>query len=557
MYKIIFVTGGVVSSLGKGIVSASLGTLLQANGFKVKIKKLDPYLNVDPGTINPIQHGEVFITNDGGETDLDLGYYERFTGAESSKYDNITSGKIYQNLIQKERRGDYMGQTVQVVPHVTNLIKEFIQQDAEKYDFTICEVGGTIGDIEGQPFLESIRQVRYELGKDRTMSIHVTLLPYISASEEVKTKPTYHSVQELMSYGIVADLVVCRTSMPIGAADRKKLSAFCSIDPKNVIEAPDVDNIYKVPLIYRDNGLVDGVLNHFKIEKNRELFEINLQDWTEFVNKMNTATKVINVYLIGKYTESRDAYKSLLESIFHAATHLNLKANIKLVNSKLITNQDQAKSAINGADVVIIPGGFGSDGVVGIIESIRYCRENNLPMLGICYGMQLSVIEFARNVAGIENATSGEFCEILEGYTNGVNIVDIMQKWQKGNDLVTRDKNSDLGGTMRLGKYTACILKDSLAYEVYQNDTIQERHRHRYEVDINYADALGKFGGVFSGTSPDKKLPEIFEIRKFKKPDGSWQECKFFITVQFHPEFNSNPLRPNPLFISLLRAGNV
>lgn len=557
MHKIIFVTGGVVSSLGKGIVSATLGNLLQANEFSVKIKKLDPYLNVDPGTINPVQHGEVYVTSDGAETDLDLGHYERFTGLECTKFDNITSGKIYQTLIQKERRGDYIGQTVQVVPHVTDLIKEFILRDVEKYDFTICEIGGTTGDIEGQPFLESIRQIRYELGIEQTMSVHVTLLPYISASQEVKTKPTCHSVQKLMSYGIVADILVCRTAMAITDGDRKKLSSFCSVKWKNVIEAPDVKNIYEIPLIYNKNGLVSAILEHFNIQTTQALFERGLQDWERFVNKMNNATKTINIALVGKYTQSRDAYKSVIESLVHAATSVDLHANIELIDSKLIENREQIK-CLEKFNCVVITGGFGSDGVIGMIEAIRFCREQNIPMLGICYGMQLSVIEFARNVAGIKDATSGEFSDSLSGFSNGTKIIDIMQQWKTDdNCIVNRDKNSDIGGTMRLGKYITHIQQNTLAYDIYQNDQISERHRHRYEVDVQCAEKLAEFGGNFSGFSPDGKLPEIFEIKQFKNTDGLWQKCDFFVTVQFHPEFNSNPLKPNPLFVALLKAGNV
>jgi len=554
MSKFIFITGGVVSSLGKGIVAASLGNILQNEGFSVKIKKLDPYLNIDPGTMNPIQHGEVFVTNDGGETDLDLGHYERFTGCFSSKKDNITSGRIYQNLLIKERRGDYIGKTVQVVPHVTNLVKEFIIQDVEKYDFVICEIGGTVGDIEGQAFLESIRQIRNELSRTKTMSIHVTLLPYIAASSEIKTKPTQNSIKELMSYGIMADVIVCRTSMPINENDKMKISAFCNVDVKNVIEAPDVKNIYEIPIIYAKNGLGKSVLNHFNLYQNKNLFEKNLIPWQDFLNKTYNTTKMVKIAIVGKYTASKDAYKSLIEAIYHASISMGVKPEIYFIDSRNITNQADAKSNLQNYKCVVIPGGFGADGVIGKIECIKYCRENNLPMLGICLGMQLSVIEFARNVAKL-NVTSAEFDNLFDNFTGAKNIVDIMKYWKKDDGgFEARDEVSTIGGTMRLGSYIANIKPNTLAHKIYQQDEIKERHRHRYEVDIKYKDELEKFGGIFSGISPDGNLPEIFEIQSFENENGDITKLDFCISVQFHPEFNSNPLKPNILFINLLKS---
>ncbi|QED23871.1 CTP synthase [Candidatus Deianiraea vastatrix] len=554
MAKIIFVTGGVVSSLGKGIVAASLGNILQNEGFSVKIKKLDPYLNIDPGTMNPTQHGEVFVTNDGGETDLDLGHYERFTGKCSSRHDNVTSGRIYQRLLEKERRGEYLGKTVQVVPHVTDLIKEFIMQDVEKYDFTICEIGGTVGDIEQQAFLEAIRQTRYDFGRQNTMSLHVTLLPYINASDEIKTKPTQNSVKDLMSYGIAADVLVCRTSRPLEEGDKKKLSAFCNVDLKNVIEAPDVKNIYEIPIIYAQNGLGRCVLQYFNLQQNKELFEKNLTPWANFVKSANEAKEVRKIAIVGKYISSKDSYKSLIESIYHACIHQNIKPEIHLVDAKDIMSIKEAENKLAGFHCAVIAGGFGTDGILGKIHCITYLRENNIPMLGICLGMQLSVIEFARNVAGL-NVTSSEFNDLFSNFNDAKYIVDIMQNWKTdtGDDIV-RTKDADLGGTMRLGSYISHILPNTLAHQVYQKDEIRERHRHRYEVDIKYREKLAEFGGVFSSLSPDGKLPEIFEIHKFRDKNGKENELKFFITVQFHPEFNSNPLSPNPIFVSLIKA---
>lgn len=552
MAKLIFVTGGVVSSLGKGIVAASLGNILQSEGFSINIKKLDPYLNIDPGTMNPIQHGEVFVTNDGGETDLDLGHYERFTGKPSSKHNNITSGKIYQKLLEKERNGDYLGKTVQVVPHVTDLVKDFIIRDIEKYDFTICEIGGTVGDIEGQAFLESIRQIKFELGREKTLSVHVTLLPYIAASNELKTKPTQNSVKDLMSYGITAEILVCRTSIPISQDDRKKIAAFCNLDVKNVIEAPDVSNIYEIPLIYERNGLGKSVLNHFNMKTNQDIFNENSQNWSSFIDKMNFLTKTTNVAIVGKYTGSKDAYKSLIEAITHAGVEIGQKINIKMIDSREIKNQEDATKILENQKAIIIAGGFGADGIFGKLEAIKYCRQNNKPMLGICLGMQLSVIEFARNVARL-NVTSSEFNDITESFFDAKYIVDTMQNW-KTDDGKLVQKQEQIGGSMRLGSYTSVIEKNTLAYKIYQKTEINERHRHRFEVDIKYKNDLEKFGAKFSSLSPDGKLPEIFEIQEYTNENGQKKQLKFFIACQYHPEFNSSPLYPNPIFVSLLKS---
>ncbi len=552
MAKIIFVTGGVVSSLGKGIVAASLGNILQSEGFTVNIKKLDPYLNIDPGTMNPNQHGEVFVTHDGGETDLDLGHYERFTGRFSSKFNNITSGKIYQKLLEKERNGEYLGKTVQVVPHVTDLIKEFILRDTEKYDFTICEIGGTVGDIEGQAFLESIRQVRFELGKAKTLSIHVTLLPYIAASSELKTKPTQNSVKELMSYGIIADILVCRTQISLDENDRKKIASFCNLDAKNVIEAPDVSNIYEIPIIYAKNGLGKCVLEYFGMSSNYDLFAKNAEKWKEFVLKMNSLKSEVKVGIVGKYTGSKDAYKSLIEAITHAGVAIDKKAKIELIDARHISSQNDARQALEKFDAIIVAGGFGIDGILGKIECITYCRQNNLPMLGICLGMQLSVIEFARNVAKL-NVTSAEFNDITTAFSGSEYIVNTMENWKTDDGKIVK-KQEQIGGSMRLGSYISIIEKNTLAHKIYQTEEISERHRHRFEVDIKYKDIIESFGGKFSSLSPDKKLPEIFEITKYKDEFGKEQNLKFFISCQYHPEFNSSPLKPNDIFINLLKA---
>jgi CTP synthase len=550
MTKIIFITGGVVSSLGKGIIAASLGANLTANGYSVKIKKLDPYLNIDPGTMSPVQHGEVFVTDDGGETDLDLGHYERFINNYSSKYDNITSGKIYQKLLDKERKGDYMGKTVQVIPHVTDLIKEFILDGLESVDILICEIGGTVGDIEGQPFLEAIRQLRYQLGTKATLSIHATLLPYLGSSQELKTKPTQHSVRDLMSYGLMPDIIICRTSIPIGDDDRKKLSLLCNVKIENVIEAPDVDFIYDTIIKYHENGLTKQVMEHFHIHSQENLFINNISKWSEFISNVKDAKKSITIAIIGKYTTSRDSYKSIIESITHSSAKMKIKADVKIIDAK----DDIDMNFINSVDGIIIAGGFGIGGVENKISYIRYARENNIPLLGICLGMQLSVIEFARNILDIKNATSSEFITDLEN-ENAFPIVDLMENWQLKSGEIKNADAANIGGTMRLGSYDA-VINDvkSLAFEVYKSHHIQERHRHRYEISLELESKMAEHGGIFSAKSPDGKLPEIFEIRKFKDKSGKWHDHKFFITCQFHPEFKSTPFNPSPLFDAFIKS---
>lgn len=554
MSRLIFITGGVVSSLGKGIVASSIANILQNYGFNVNIKKLDPYLNIDPGTMNPIQHGEVFVTNDGGETDLDLGHYERFTGKRMSKNNSITAGRIYEKLLQKERNGDYLGKTVQVVPHVTDLIKEFILKDFEGYDFTICEIGGTVGDIEGQAFLESIRQVQFELTKVKSMHIHVTLLPYIAASQELKTKPTQNSVKDLMSFGILADALVCRTSIPLEQSDRKKIASFCNVKFENVIEAPDVDNIYKAPIVYKENGIGGAVLSHFDMFANGELFKSNESKWLDFIKKSDSVKDDLKIGIVGKYTASSDAYKSLIEAIKHAAIFLNKKASIIFIDSiSMLENQAKANEVLHELDAVIVAGGFGTEGMLGKLEAIKYCRQNNKRMLGICLGMQLSVIEFARNVCGL-NVTSAEFGTLANDFQNAEFIVNTMQKWELDSGEIVY-KQDQLGGSMRLGSQVSMVKDKTLARKIYNVDKISERHRHRYEVDVAYADKLAKFGGIFSGLSPDGGLPEIFEISSYI--DAQTKEkinLDFFVSCQYHPEFNSDPLNPNKIFIALLQG---
>jgi len=530
MAKFIFVTGGVVSSLGKGIAAAGLGAILGSMNYRVKIRKLDPYLNVDPGTMNPLQHGEVFVTKDGGETDLDLGHYERFTEVFASKNDNITSGKIYKQVIEKERRGDYLGETCTIIPHVTDVIKNFISQNETEFDFIISEVGGTVGDIEGQPFLEAIRQLAREKGRQNCVFLHVTLLPYIAAANEVKTKPTQHSVKELMSYGIEPDIILCRSDGEIPETERVKISLFCNVDKECVIFAPSVKSIYQIPVMYAKNGLGAQVLRKLGMIGTEKL-----QKWQDFTDKIANLKNEKTICIVGKYIKSQDAYKSLVEALQHAAIKLNTKLNIKWVDAKLL--DDEAFELPENAGGILVPGGFGNDGIEGKIKAIKFARENNIPFLGICLGMQLAVIEFARNVCGISNATSSEFNQ------NGENIVLQMEKWIDQNTAEeTRAKMHELGGTMRLGSYDCDILPNTTAYKIYEDTKISERHRHRYEVSSKYIEILETKGAKFSGFSTAMKLPEIFEIQKHK----------FFIAGQFHPEFNSNPFEPNKIFIKFI-----
>lgn len=529
--KFIFITGGVVSSLGKGLASASLAALLQARGYKVKLRKLDPYLNIDPGTMSPTQHGEVFVTEDGAETDLDLGHYERFTGVDTKKTDNVTAGKIYSNLLSKERKGDYLGGTVQVIPHVTDLIKEFILNDIDDVDFALCEIGGTVGDIEALPFFEAIRQVGYEYGPKRCAFLHLTLLPYIESADELKTKPTQHSVKELRSIGIQPSILLCRAERPVSRSHLDKIAKMCSVEKGNVIAAPNAGSIYEVPLVYHKNKLDNQLLKFFDLEYKEEP---DLTKWLDIKDAIQNPEKEVNIAIVGKYTDYRDSYKSLLEAIDHAAFSLKTTANITWVNARDEEDCKKQKSSLKKIDAMIVPGAFGEDGSEGKIAMIEYARENKIPYLGICYGMQMAVIEYARNVLGIKKATSSELSN------KGEFIVGLMSQWADGKK--TKKAGTDLGGTMRLGAYPCKLSKNSLAKKVYNSTSISERHRHRFEVNINYKDQLEKAGLKFSGISPDGKLPEIVEI-----PDHP-----FFIAVQFHPELKSKPFAAHPLFVSLI-----
>jgi CTP synthase len=537
--KFIFITGGVVSSLGKGLASASLGALLQARGYKVKLRKLDPYLNIDPGTMSPIQHGEVFVTEDGAETDLDLGHYERFTGVDAKRSDNITAGQIYSNLLSKERKGDYLGGTVQVIPHVTDLIKEFILNDIDDVDFALCEIGGTVGDIEALPFFEAIRQLGYEYGKERCAFLHLTLLPYIESASELKTKPTQHSVKELRSIGIQPSILLCRAERPISKSHLEKIAKMCSVEQGNVIAAPNAGSIYEVPLVYHKNGLDTQLLKFFGLEHKKAP---NLSKWTKIQDAIRNPEKQVNIAIVGKYTEYRDSYKSLIEAIDHAAFSLKAKANITWINARNIAEcskgRTDSKIKHYDFDAIIVPGAFGEDGSEGKIAMIEYARKNKVPYLGICFGMQMAVVEYARNVLGIKDATSTELSK------KGQFLVGMMNEWTDESGKKVKKTSKNLGGTMRLGAYPCKISKDSLAQRVYNTDTISERHRHRYEVNINYKAKLEKAGLRFSGLSPDKKLTEIVEI----------EDHPFFIGVQFHPELKSKPFAAHPLFVSFVKS---
>ncbi len=533
MTRFIFITGGVVSSLGKGLAAASLGALLQARGFKIRLRKLDPYLNVDPGTMSPTQHGEVFVTEDGAETDLDLGHYERFTGVDARRGDNVTTGQIYSQLIVKERRGDYLGGTVQVIPHVTDLIKEFILKDTAGADFVICEIGGTVGDIEGLPFFEAIRQLGFELGPKKAIFIHLTLVPYIAAAKELKTKPTQHSVKELRTIGIQPNILLCRSEHEIPEADRKKIALFCNVAENAVIPALDTDNIYKVPLDYHAAGLDSEVLKCFEIDSKERL---DLQRWKNIIKNIRETKDEITIAVVGKYTGLKDSYKSLNEALAHAGIANNVTVNLKWINAR---NADSGlEKKLLEAHGILVPGGFGQDGAEGKIAAVKIARENKIPYFGICFGMQMAVIECARNVAKIKDAGSSEFGEC------GDPVVGLMTEWLRGNALEKRGKKADLGGTMRLGAYPCLLEKASLAGKIYGMAKIYERHRHRYEVNINYKEKLEKAGMKFSGLSPDGNLPEIIEL-----PGHPW-----FIGVQFHPEFKSRPFAPHPLFASFIKA---
>lgn len=542
MARHIFVTGGVLSSLGKGLASAALGALLKARGFKVRIRKFEPYLNVDPGTMSPSQHGEVYVTDDGAETDLDLGHYERYTGVPTRASDATTTGQIYQKVISKERKGDYLGATVQVVPHITNMIQEHITYDIEDdIDFVICEVGGTIGDIEGLPFVEAIRQFIHKVGHEKSMFIHLTLIPYVPSADELKTKPTQHSVKQLQQLGIQPDMLLCRCDRHIPEDSRKKLSLFCNIQPERVIEAIDVDTIYKVPISYHMCNMDVEVLKYFGLDHSKEP---DLSLWEDIVDRTINYDKEVNIAVVAKYLSLRDSYKSLTEALSHAGIHHRAKVNITWINSEDLEINGKSKSIedvkkqLNGFDGILIPGGYGKRGVEGKISAIRYARENKIPFMGICLGMQLAVIETARNLASLENAGSTEF-----GATTDP-IVGLMTEWYKDGEIQLRDAESNIGGTMRLGSYDCHLTEDSLAHNVYKNKIIKERHRHRYEVNIKYKDTLKKAGMEITGVSKSGILPTMVE-----RPDHPW-----FLAMQFHPEFKSYPFKPSLVFVEFIGA---
>ena len=534
MTRFIFITGGVVSSLGKGLASAALASLLQTRGFKVRLRKLDPYLNVDPGTMSPYQHGEVYVTDDGAETDLDLGHYERFTGVVSRRSDNITTGRIYSNVIARERKGDYLGATVQVIPHVTDAIKEFILSDVTDEDFVLCEIGGTVGDIESLPFLEAIRQLGNELGRERSMFVHLTLLPYIPSAGELKTKPTQHSVKELLSVGIQPDMLLCRSDREIPVGERRKIALFCNVREEAVIPALDVDSIYQVPISYHEEGLDEQVCKHFGLT---DAPPTDLTRWQRIVERIRYPEGEVTIAVVGKYTSLLDSYKSLGEALQHGGIANKVKVHLNWIDSQIFEN-DAAIHALDGCHGILVPGGFGERGVTGKIAAVKFARERKVPYFGICFGMQMAVIEAARHLAGIGNASSSEFGACDEP------VVGLMTEWLHGNKLVQRQANDDMGGTMRLGAYPCQLVEGTKVASIYGSRTISERHRHRYEVNIDYRERLEAVGMVFSGMSPDGVLPEIVE-----RPDHPW-----FIGVQFHPELKSKPFDPHPLFTSFIEA---
>jgi CTP synthase len=534
MARYIFITGGVVSSLGKGLASAALGALLQARGFSVRLRKLDPYLNVDPGTMSPYQHGEVYVTDDGAETDLDLGHYERFTGRPATRQDNITTGRIYQEILQKERRGDYLGATIQVIPHVTNAIKDFILEGNEGFDFVLCEIGGTVGDIESLPFLEAIRQIKNELPRNHAAYVHVTLLPFIPSAGELKTKPTQHSVSELRSIGIQPDILLCRTDREIPREERKKLSLFCNVRESAVVEARDVDNIYAVPAAYNAAGFDREILATFGIERAKAP---DLGRWQRIEERMHNPEGDVTIAIVGKYTGLKDAYKSLIEALTHGGIANKVKVNLDWIESEIFENEDPAPF-LEHVHGILVPGGFGQRGAEGKIRAARFARERNVPYFGICFGMQMAVIEAARNLAGVPGANSTEFGPTSEP------VVGLLTEWMKGNDRERRQLGGNLGGTMRLGAYPAHLAEGSRVAAIYEARDIYERHRHRYEVNTGYKARLEDEGMRFSGMSPDGLLPEIIEY-----PEHPW-----FVGVQFHPELKSRPFEPHPLFASFVGA---
>ena len=533
MTRFIFITGGVVSSLGKGLSSAALGALLQARGFKVRLRKLDPYINVDPGTMSPYQHGEVFVTDDGAETDLDLGHYERYTGVSARRSDSVTTGRVYSTVIGRERRGEYLGATVQVIPHITDSIKEFIQADITDEDFVLCEIGGTVGDIESLPFLEAIRQLANDLGKEHTMFVHLTLVPYIPAAGELKTKPTQHSVKELLGLGIQPDVLLCRCDREIPIGQRKKIALFCNIREERVIQALDVDTIYQVPIAYHEEGFDAAVCKYFGIEAP----PLDLERWQSIVSIVRKPEGDITIAVVGKYINLLDAYKSLAEALTHGGIANRVQVKLRWIDSEIFESED-AVHHLTGVNGILVPGGFGERGTEGKVQAVRFARERNVPFFGICFGMQMAVIEAARNLAGLPKASSTEFGPSDEP------VVGLMTEWTRGNELEQRAADGDLGGTMRLGAYAATLAEGSRVAEAYGTTDISERHRHRYEVNIRYKERLEAAGLKFSGMSPDGVLPEIVEF-----PNHPW-----FIGVQFHPELKSKPFEPHPLFTAFIRA---
>jgi CTP synthase len=534
MTRFIFITGGVVSSLGKGLSAAALGALLQARGFKVRLRKLDPYLNVDPGTMSPYQHGEVYVTDDGAETDLDLGHYERYTGVPARKSDSVTTGRIYQTVITRERRGEYLGATVQVIPHVTDAIKEFIVAGLDgDEDFVLCEIGGTVGDIESLPFLEAIRQMGNELGRERTLYDHQTLVPYIASAGELKTKPTQHSVKELLGLGIQPDILLCRMDRALDAGQRKKIALFCNVRESRVIPALDVDTIYQVPVSYHLEGFDRAVCDHFGLTRP----EPNLEGWDRIVSRIRKPEGDVRIAVVGKYTHLPDSYKSLAEALTHGGIANNVHVDLDWIDSEIFERED-AVQHLDGVHGILVPGGFGERGAEGKIEAARFARERRVPYFGICFGMQMAVIEAARHLADLPGANSTEFGPCQDP------VIGLMTEWMRGNALERRAADGDLGGTMRLGAYEAMLAENSKVRAIYGKSRISERHRHRYEVNINYKDRLEEAGMKFSGMSPDGELPEIVEF----------ENHPWFLGVQFHPELKSKPFEPHPLFTDFIRA---
>ncbi|WP_332714515.1 CTP synthase [Pelagibacterium mangrovi] len=534
MARYVFITGGVVSSLGKGLASAALGAMLQARGYRVRLRKLDPYLNVDPGTMSPYQHGEVFVTDDGAETDLDLGHYERFTGRSANQQDNITTGRIYSDILTKERRGDYLGATVQVIPHVTDEIKSFVTSDNDDFDFVLCEIGGTVGDIEAMPFLEAIRQLGNELPRGDAVFIHLTLMPFIPSAGELKTKPTQHSVKELRSIGIQPDVLLVRCDRPIPEGEKRKLSLFCNVRPSAVIQALDVTSIYDVPIAYHEEGLDAEVLAAFGI---KDAAEPDLERWLEISRRIHNPEGEVNIAIVGKYTGLKDAYKSLSEALTHGGIANNVKVNLEWIDSEVFERDDPAPY-LEGIHGILVPGGFGERGSEGKINAARFARIRDVPYFGICFGMQMACIEAARNTAHIPKASSTEFGPTREP------VVGLMTEWVKENNKEQRGEDTDLGGTMRLGAYPAQLVRGSRVADIYGTNRISERHRHRFEVNMKYRKVLEANGLLFSGLSPDGTLPEIVE-----RTDHPW-----FIGVQYHPELKSRPFEPHPLFKSFISA---